>query len=126
LTGASYPEATADGSYYLRGITPGRKYAVEYGEVNPAFVNESSVGPYGDEQRINGEMPRSGFGKGAITAGSGKFTEVACEEGGKTIVMDTVTLPVEAGGTPPKASQITPPPEPPAKAEKAGGCSLLP
>lgn len=127
ITGNNFPQDTADGSYFLRGIRPGRKYVVEFTEINPNFVGGSSIQPYGDD---DGELPKSGFGGGAILSGNGKLKEVSCEKGGQTIVMDTVQLTVEATGEKPQNSQVPAPPTPsenaPAEGNKSGGgCSLI-
>ena len=134
VTGANFPQNTADGGYLLRGIIPGRKYAVEYGELSPQWVGGSAIGMYGDDhdpdQGVT-ELPRSGFGYGPITGGSGKLKEVSCEKGGQTIVMDTVQLGIEAPGIAPKSSQIVTPPPPAGGGgdgeaeESGGGCTLV-
>lgn len=138
ITGNAFPQGTADGSYILRGIHPNTDYTVGYEELPVTFVGASSIQPFGDEA---GELPRSGFGSGEITAGNGKATKVRCLNPGETLLMDPVQLAVQAGGTPPK-NQLVPitPPAPggsvaggetgggsaPAAGESKGGCALLP
>ncbi|MBI4236951.1 MAG: hypothetical protein HY696_00860 [Deltaproteobacteria bacterium] len=126
ITGNSYPQDTADGSYILRGIIPGVAYEVFYEELNPAFTGASAIQPYGDD---DGEKPRAGFGADLITAGNGKATKVQCQQGGETLLMDTVQLSVPAGGVPPKNSLVDAPPPPETSESGSGaaakGCSLI-
>lgn len=126
ITGNSYPQDTADGSYILRGIIPGVAYEVFYEELNPAFTGASAIQPYGDDA---GEKPRAGFGADLITAGNGKATKVQCQQGGESLLMDTVQLSVAAGGVPPKNSMVDPLPPPDTSASGSGaaakGCSLI-
>ncbi|MBI2343122.1 MAG: hypothetical protein HYV02_02110 [Deltaproteobacteria bacterium] len=96
VSGNALPQGAADGSYIVRGILPGEKYTLSYGKINPAFVMESSLQPYGDEE---GETPRSGFENAPITAGNGKATTVLCNAPGETVMMDTIQLEIPSGGT---------------------------
>lgn len=119
LSGGLFPAETADGSYFLRGIKPGLKYSVGYGELADAKYTGSGLGPY--------FPPRGGFGQGPILAGGGKLKEVSCAKGGETIVMDTVQLSVAFGGDPATNSKIKLPAglTPDTSAESGGGgCSL--
>ncbi|MBI4366747.1 MAG: hypothetical protein HY543_08020 [Deltaproteobacteria bacterium] len=126
VTGARFPRNTADGSYLLRGLKPGVKYTVEYTEISPNFTGGSALQPYGG---LDGELPRTGFGQGKMTAGGGKLKEVSCDKGGQMILMDDVHLKVEATGEAAKGSVLpaTDPSKSPAVNEGSGsgGCSLL-
>lgn len=100
VSGAMFTQDTADGTYVLRGIVPGTPYTVRYEEIPQKFVGASAVQPYGDNFNENGELPRSGFGVGEITANAGALTQVECEKGGQTILMDTMQLTgVEGSGS---------------------------
>lgn len=107
VSGNYFPQDTADGSYVLRGIRPGQPYFVHFEEIDPNWKAWSAVQPYGDDFDETGELPRSGFGHGIITAGDGLLQQVMCEKGGQTILMDTVQFEIAAGGKPPKAQLVT-------------------
>lgn len=135
VSGNQFVENTADGTYVLRGILPGRPYQVSFSEVPSRFVNFSSVGRYGDDYSTKGELPRSGFGSGVITANGGTMSQVLCSEPGQTVVMDTIQLDVAAGGVDPKTVLLpgtvpvvpVQPTEPttPTTPAAAGGCTLM-
>ncbi len=144
ITGNAFPQDAADGSYILRGILPGKPYAVTFEELTETFDEiYSSIQPYGDEP---GETPRRGFGDGLITAGNGKAKVVQCLNPGETILMDTVQLAISSGakwqptvalvpsenqpvvtvdGGKPKDPTTTPSTNNPSGSESATGCSLL-
>lgn len=108
ITGNSFPQGAADGSYILRGILPGKSYGVTYEELPKDFTGPSSIQPYGDDFDSNGELPRAGFGAGLITAGGGKTKTVQCLKAGETLLMDTVQFAIPSGATWKPAVQLVP------------------
>lgn len=106
VSGGQFWQGTADGTYILRGILPGVPYEVRYEEIPKKFLGASSVQPYGDEYDKTGELPRTGFSKGDITANGGTLAQVVCDKGGETIMMDTIQLNVSAGGVEPKVDLL--------------------
>lgn len=108
ITGNSFPQGAADGSYILRGILPGKSYGVTFEELPKDFTGPSSIQPYGDDFDSNGELPRTGFGAGLITAGGGKTKTVQCLKAGETLLMDTVQFTIPSGATWKPAVQLVP------------------
>lgn len=84
VSGVLYPRCTSDGHYYLHGIMPGQSYQVTYEELSPEYSGASGFEPL--------PVPPSGFPSGTITSDGN--TTVGCSNGGETIQMDSIQLPV--------------------------------
>jgi len=111
VSGVLYPACHADGHYYLGGIVPGKTYEVIYEPLTSKYSGMSGFEPLSN--------PPTGFDSDVIPVAEDGSTTVSCDQGGMTIEMQAVEVPV---ANPCAAEQITPPTQ---TGGSTGGCALI-
>lgn len=116
VSGVMYPACHADGHYYLYGIVPGKTYEVFYEPISEEFTDLSGFEPL--------DSPPQGFDSATITSSSGETT-VSCDEGGETITMQIVKVPVATPCTTLSPIGNSDDTDGSGSTASSGGCSLI-